>query len=60
MTPPERNRPRTIYVRLRHPQAKPIRSVTVGGKNYDRFDARKEWIVLPGNVQGPQEIVARY
>jgi hypothetical protein len=60
LTPPRRNPPKTIYLRIRHPQAKPIRSVTVNGKDYDKFDAEKEWIVLPGDVRGPQEVVARY
>lgn len=60
LTPPERNRPRTIYLRLRHPQGKPIQGVTVNGKDHDKFDAAKEWIVLPGSIQGPQEVVARY
>jgi hypothetical protein len=59
-TPPERNPPRTAYLRLRHPQEKRMRSVTVNGKAYDRFDPQKEWIVLAGNVRGVQEIVARY
>ncbi len=58
--PPQRNRPRTIYVRFRHPDARPIRGVTVNGEPYDRFDAKKEWVVLPGDVSAKQEIVARY
>jgi hypothetical protein len=37
-----------------------IPAVTLNGSKYDRFDAKKEWIVLPGTLQGPQEIVARY
>jgi hypothetical protein len=60
LVPPERNRPHSIYLRLRHPQGKPIRSVTLNGANYDRFDAQKEWIVLPGTLRGTQEVVARY
>ena len=60
LAPPDRNRPKTIYLRLRHPQARPIQSVTLNGSKYDRFDAKKEWIVLPGTLQGAQEIVARY
>jgi hypothetical protein len=59
-TPPERNRPKTVYLRLRHPDGKPIRSVMLGGREYSRFDAVKEWIVLPGDLEGAQEIVARY
>ncbi|MCC6198282.1 MAG: hypothetical protein IT518_27835, partial [Burkholderiales bacterium] len=58
--PPERNRPQEICVRLRHPDRKGIRSVTVNGKPYTRFDAKKEWVVLPGNIQGRQEIEAQY
>ena len=60
VTPPERNRPKTIFLRLRHPEAKPIQSVTLNGKAYDKFNAQKEWIVLPGDVRGQQEVVARY
>ncbi|UCD27639.1 MAG: hypothetical protein JSV03_11050, partial [Planctomycetota bacterium] len=60
LTPPERNRPNNIYLRLRHPDAKQIKNVTVNGKTYERFDAKKEWIILPGTVQGVQEVVARY
>ena len=60
LNPPERNPPKTIYLRLRHPQAKPIQSVTLNGKTFDRFDAKQEWIVLPGTPAGPQKVVARY
>lgn len=60
VTPPERNRPKNIFVRIRHPLSKPIQSVMVNGQAYDRFDAKKEWIVLPGTAEGVQEIVARY
>lgn len=60
VTPPERNRPQTIYVRLRHPEGKPMKSVTVNGQAWERFDPKKEWVVLPGNVRGTQDIVAKY
>jgi hypothetical protein len=60
IVPPERNRPQTIYLRIRHPQARPIRNVTLNGARYDRFDAQKEWIVLPGTLQGRQNVVASY
>jgi hypothetical protein len=60
LDPPTRNQPRTIYVRIRHPQAKPLRSVLLNGQPYDKLDRDKEWIVLPGTLQGRQEIVARY
>lgn len=58
--PPQRNAPKTIYLRIRHPQAKPIRSVILNGKNYLRFDVDKEWIILPGNISGKQEFMVKY
>jgi len=60
LTPPKRNPPKTIYVRFRHPQQKPILSVTVNGKPYDRFDVEKEWVILPGNIEGSVEIIVTY
>ncbi|GMU24029.1 MAG: hypothetical protein AMXMBFR13_41060 [Phycisphaerae bacterium] len=60
VSPPERNRPRSMYVRLRHPEGKPMKRVTVNGRNWDKFDAQKEWVILPGSVEGVQEIVAEY
>jgi hypothetical protein len=59
-SPPERNAPETIYLRLRHPDGKRIQSVTLNGQKYDRFAADKEWVVLPGNLKGAQEVVASY
>jgi hypothetical protein len=60
LSPPGRNPPQTIFLRLRHPQAKPMRSVTVNGLRYERFDPAKEWVVLPGNLRGVQNVVAQY
>jgi hypothetical protein len=60
LEPPARNRPKTIYVRIRHPQAKPLQSVLVNGKSYDKLDREKEWIILPGTLEGRQEIIAQY
>jgi hypothetical protein len=60
LTPPTRNPPKRIFLRLRHADAKPIRSVSLNGQPYDRFDPQEEWIVLPGDGKGFQEIVARY
>jgi len=60
VTPPQRNRPKNIYLRFRHPQSKPIRSVTFYNEKYDRFDTKKEWVILPGSVTGVQEVIARY
>jgi hypothetical protein len=60
LDPPVRNPPEAIYLRIRHPQAKPLQSVLVNGRPYDKFDREKEWIVLPGTLQGRQEISACY
>jgi hypothetical protein len=60
VTPPTRNRPKSILVRFRHPDGKPIKSATVNGQAYDKLDAAKEWVILPGAVEGTQEIVVSY
>ena len=60
LSPPQRTPPKTIYLRLRHPDGKPMRSVTVNGRPDDRFDVKKEWIILPGRIEQDQEIVAQY
>jgi hypothetical protein len=60
LDPPTRNQPQAIYLRIRHPQAKPLQNVLLNGEAYDRLDREKEWIVLPGTLKGRQEIVARY
>ncbi len=37
-----------------------MQSVTLNGKVWDRFDPQKEWVILPGKLEGTHEIVARY
>jgi hypothetical protein len=56
----QRNRPNRIFVRLRHPQEKPIQKVILNGQPYDQFDAGKEWIILPGDIKGDIELTAQY
>lgn len=58
--PPDRNPPRRVLVRLRHPEGKPLRSATVNGAPFSDFDPGLEWIVLSGSRAGTQDIVARY
>jgi len=60
LDPPTRNGPNNIFVRLRHPKERPIKSVTVNGQPYERFDARKEWVILPGAIEGRRQIEASY
>lgn len=56
VTPPTRT-PVPMRLRLRHPQALPIKSVTVNGKAHTDFSG--EWINLPAGKK-PMEIVASY
>ena len=60
LEPPKRNPPRAIRLRIRHPDSKPMQSVTLGGEKYERFDAGKEWIELPADASGVQKVVVEY
>jgi hypothetical protein len=60
LDPPKRNPPDRIYLRCRHPDGKAIRQVTLNGKAYDQLVPEKDWVVLPGNLEGRQVIVAQY
>ena len=51
---------RTILLRLRHPENKPIRRVTVNGKEWRDFDPGKEWVKLPAAGAQRYSIVAGY
>jgi hypothetical protein len=42
--PPTRQPPKTIVLRLRHPEGKPMRAVTVNGQTHKDFDAKAEWV----------------
>jgi hypothetical protein len=59
-TAPERNPPQKIYLRLRHPDRKPIQGVTLNGQKYEQFDPGNEWVVLPGTLKGQQTVVVSY
>lgn len=45
--PPTRETPKRLVIRIRHPEGKPMRAVTVNGKPHQDFDAAKECISLP-------------
>jgi hypothetical protein len=47
---PRRNPPKVVLLRLRHPQAAPIRSVTVKGTPWTAFDPAAELVRLEGVV----------
>jgi len=46
LTPPTRNLPDRIYVRVRHPEATPIASVWIDGRPHPDFDPDRELISL--------------
>ena len=60
LDPPSRNPAREIVVRFRHPESRPIRRVTVNGKEWQDFETAKGDIRLPGTTSGHTEIVAEY
>jgi hypothetical protein len=57
---PSRRQPATLLLRLRHPQRKPLQSVTVNGQAWSDFDAKKEWIRIGAPAAIRYTISARY
>jgi hypothetical protein len=53
-------RPPAVLVRLRHPDKKALRSVTVNGAAWSDFDAAKEWVRVPNPTADQYTVVARY
>jgi len=56
---PMHNPPQKVLVRLRHPKAVPIQSVTVNGQPWTAFNKEKEIIELTG-LTGKVVVVANY
>lgn len=56
---PSRKPPSSVVLRLRHPKATPIKSVTVNGQAWSAFSPDRETIELEG-LSGMVRIVARY
>ena len=52
--------PSSLLVRLRHPDGKPIRSVTVDGQNWTDFDRDKEWVRIANPHAGQYTILTSY
>ena len=57
---PARKQPAALLVRLRHPDAKPIRSVSLNGRAWTDFDVPNEWVRLKAPAPGRYEIVVQY
>jgi hypothetical protein len=56
---PSRSQPKSVLLRLRHPDATPIKTVTVNGKDWTGFDNAREMIRLKG-FQGKVIVTSRY
>ena len=56
---PSRKTPHAVLLRLRHPEAAPIKYVTVNGNPWTDFDTNKEVIVLEG-LAGKVTVQANY
>jgi hypothetical protein len=56
---PSRTPPQTVLLRLRHPQKSPLQKVTVNGKVWSGFNARREIINLAG-MTGKTTVTASY
>ena len=59
LDPPTRRPPARMFLRLRHPEARPIVRVEIDGKPWDRIDAKRELVELPP-LRGPATITAFY
>jgi len=57
--PPDRTLPKTLVLRLRHPDGKPLRSVTINHRSSRQFDIAKECILIKPAV-GSISVTARY
>jgi len=57
---PNRTQPKALLLRVRHPESKPIRSVTVNGKSWTNFDGAKEWVRIEHPEEGKYTIVCSY
>ena len=56
---PARKPPHAVLLRLRHPQRKPIKSVTVNGKAWSDFDPVREVVHLR-ELRGPVRVESAY
>lgn len=55
-----KRRPSTVFIRMRHPDKKPMRSVTVNGAAWADFDIAKEWVRIPSPADTRLTVSASY
>jgi hypothetical protein len=56
----ERSQPANLYIRFRHPEAKPIQSATVDGQDWNDFSVGKEWVRIAHPTRLRYRIETRY
>lgn len=59
VSPPSRNAPGRVYLRLRHPRKARMKNVTLGRAAWTHFDPEKEWIEIPAG-KGEVRVIASY
>jgi len=60
LEPPTRSTPKAIVLRLRHPDGKPFRAVTVNGQPHGDFDPEREIIRMGPGLATPISVRANY
>jgi hypothetical protein len=51
---------RTLLIRFRHPNCKPMRWVTVNGREWGRFEPAKEWVRIEAPFQRHYAVTVNY
>ena len=49
-----------LVLRLRHPDGKLLKSVSVDGKEWEQFDRQREWIIISKPTKSTYSVEARY
>jgi hypothetical protein len=58
--PPARSAPKAIVLRLRHPDGKTLRAVTVNGTAHTDFDTKRETVRIVPDASKPISVRANY
>jgi len=60
INPPTRQAPKIVVLRLRHPDGKPMRAVTINGKPHADFDPQKETVRIAPDGAAPIVVRGSY
>lgn len=56
----QRNPPKELLIRFRHPSEKTIKQVTINGKAWNNYDVNKEYIKVPAPLGNKFIVTAKY